>query len=94
MPAGDDPRHTEPEPNYFLRGGDLHPNSRWLVYGANVDAATGCEIEPTWIYRLDLETGERRVLARPEKGAWIVPDLSPIGEHVLYRRMDLHLAGH
>ncbi|HEX5501975.1 MAG TPA: hypothetical protein VFW96_05100, partial [Thermomicrobiales bacterium] len=26
---------TEPDPPYFLRGGDLHPNGRWLVYGAN-----------------------------------------------------------
>ena len=85
---------TEPEPNYFLRGGDLHPNGRWLVYGANVDEATGREIEPTWIYRRDLETGERRVLARPEKGGWIIPDLSPTGDHVLYGRMDLHPAGY
>jgi len=85
---------TEPEPDYFVRGGDLHPNSRWLVYGANVDAATGREIEPTWIYRLDLETGERRVLARPEKGGWIIPDLSPTGDHVLYGRKDLHPAGY
>ena len=23
---------TEPGPNYFIRGGDLHPNGRWLVY--------------------------------------------------------------
>ena len=85
---------TEPEPNYFLRGGDLHPNGRWLVYGANVDAVTGREIEPTWVYRLDLETGERRVLARPEKGGWIVPNLSPFGDHVLYGRKDLHPAGY
>ena len=85
---------TEPEPNYFIRGGDLHPNGRWLVYGANVDALTDQEIEPTWIYRHDLETGERRVLARPKKGGWIVPDLSPTGDHVLYGRMDLHPAGY
>ena len=25
---------TEPAPPYFLRGGQLHPNGRWLVYGA------------------------------------------------------------
>jgi dipeptidyl aminopeptidase/acylaminoacyl peptidase len=85
---------TEPEPNYFIRGGELHPNGRWLVYGANVDAATGKEIEPTWIYRLDLETGERRVLAQPEKGGYIWPDLSPTGTHLLYGRMDLHPAGY
>ena len=85
---------TEPEPNYFIRGGDLHPHGRWLVYGANVDDATGREIEPTWIYRLDLETGERRVLARPEKGGWTIPALSPTGDHVLYGRKDLHPAGY
>jgi len=85
---------TEPEPDYFIRGGALHPNGRWLVYGANVDAATGLGIEPTWVYRLDLETGERRVLARPKKGGWIVPSLSPTGDHVLYGRMDLHPAGY
>ena len=84
---------TEPDPDYFIRGGDLHPNGRWLVYGANVDAATGQEIEPTWIYRHDLETGQRRVLARPQKGAWIEPSLSPTGAHVLYTRKDLHPAG-
>ncbi|MGD9403578.1 MAG: hypothetical protein PVH95_00355, partial [Anaerolineae bacterium] len=85
---------TEPEPNYFIRGGDLHPSGRWLVYGANVNTATGQEIEPTWIYRLDLETGERRVLARPEKGGWVIPALSPTGAHVLYGRKDLHPAGY
>jgi dipeptidyl aminopeptidase/acylaminoacyl peptidase len=84
---------TEPEPNYFVRGGDLHPNGRWLIYGANVDAETGEEIEPTWIYRHDLETGERRALARPEKGGYIWPDLGPDGSHVLYTRKDLHPAG-
>lgn len=85
---------TEPEPNHFIRGGDLHPNGRWLVYGANVDAETGQEIEPTWMYRLDLKTGERRVLARPRKGGYIWPDLSPTGTHILYGRKDLDPAGY
>ena len=84
---------TESEPNYFIRGGDLHPNGRWLIYGANFDVETGQEIEPTWIYRHDLETGERRPLARPEKGGYISPELSPTGTHILYERMDLHPAG-
>ncbi len=84
---------TELEPNYFLRGGHLHGNGRWLVYGANYDFAAGREIEATWIYRHDLETGERLVLARPVKGGWIEPALSPTGEHVLYQRLDRHPAG-
>ncbi len=84
---------TEAEPNYFIRGGALHPNGRWLVYGANVNVATGEEIEPTWIYRHNLETGERHALACPEKGGYIWPDLSPTGGHVLYSRKDRHPAG-
>lgn len=85
---------TEPRPNYFLRGGALHPNGRWLIYGANVDVATGQEIEPTWLYRHDLETGERRVLARPEKGCYYEPDLNQQGTHILYTRQDLHPGGY
>jgi len=84
---------TDDEPNYFLRGGDLHPEKHWLVYGANFDVATGEEIEATWIYRHDLESGERKVLARPEQGVYTRPKLSPLGTHVLYERKDLHPAG-
>lgn len=84
---------TEPEPDYFIRGGDLHPNGRWLVYGANYDFEAKSEIEPTWIYRHDLETGQHKVLARPEKGGYTWPQLSPQGDYALYARMDLHPAG-
>ncbi len=84
---------TEEEPNYFLRGGELHPNGRWLVYGANLDAAIGAEIEPTLVYRHDLETGERRPLARPARAGGGRPALSPTGAQVLYSRKDLHPAG-
>jgi dipeptidyl aminopeptidase/acylaminoacyl peptidase len=84
---------TEPDPHYFVRGGQLHPNGRWLVYGANFDFAKHEEIEPTWIYRHDLQTDERLPLAKPEKGGYIVPDLNAPGTHILYTRMDLHPAG-
>ncbi len=93
----DDPQKmkplTEAEPNYFLRGGELHPNGRWLIYGANFDVDTGKEINETWIYRHDLESGERKVLARPEQAVYTLPKLSPLGTHVLYERKDLHPAG-
>ncbi|MBS3752695.1 MAG: S9 family peptidase, partial [Anaerolineales bacterium] len=84
---------TEPDPDFFIRGGELHPNERWLVYGANYDFAAEKEIEPTWIYRHDLDTGEREVLARPKKGSYIVPQLSTDGRWILYNRKDLHPAG-
>ena len=84
---------TEVDPAYFLRGGDLHANGRWLVYGANFDLVGSREIEPTWIYRHDLESGERIVLAKPRKASYVRPNLSPDGRFVLYTRRDLHPAG-
>jgi poly(3-hydroxybutyrate) depolymerase len=84
---------TEENPNYYLRGGALHPNEKWLVYGANANLATGEEIEPVWVYRHDLETGERRPLAKPLKGGFTYPRLNHTGTHILYNRLDLDPAG-
>jgi dipeptidyl aminopeptidase/acylaminoacyl peptidase len=84
---------TEPEPSYFLHGGQLHPNGRWLIYAANVDADSGEEIEPSIVYRHDLGTGERRALARPSVACYYVPELNRQGTHILYNRNDLHPAG-
>ena len=84
---------TEPSPSFFLRGGQLHPNGRWLIYGANWDGAAGREIEPTWVYRHDLTTGERVPLARPQRGCYYEPELNEPGSHILYRRADRHPAG-
>jgi dipeptidyl aminopeptidase/acylaminoacyl peptidase len=82
---------TDASPNYYIRGGQVHPDGRWLVYGANLDA--GREIEATWIYRHDLKTGERTVLARPERGNYHAPQLNAPGDLVLYHRNDLDPAG-
>ncbi|HEX6711411.1 MAG TPA: alpha/beta fold hydrolase [Rubrobacter sp.] len=84
---------TSPEPNYFLEGGQLHPEGRWLIYAANLDAESGEEIEADRLYRHDLHTDERRVLARPEKGSIFEPELNTPGTHVLYSRNDVDPAG-
>jgi dipeptidyl aminopeptidase/acylaminoacyl peptidase len=84
---------TAPEPNYFLEGGQLHPEGRWLIYAANLDAESGEEIETDRLYRHDLQTGERKVLARPEKGSIFEPELNALGTHILYTRNDLDPAG-
>jgi dipeptidyl aminopeptidase/acylaminoacyl peptidase len=82
---------TEAEPNYYLRGGQVH--GRWLVYGANLDAGSGEEIEETWIYRHDLGSGERKALARPRRGNYYAPQLNAPGDRILYHRNDLDPAG-
>lgn len=84
---------TKPHPDFFLRGGDLHPNRRWLIYGANYDFQSGKEQEETWVYRDDLETGEKKVLAKPKKAGYVVPDLNPQGTMILYNRNDLDPSG-
>lgn len=83
---------TEANPNYVIRGGELHPNGRWLIYGANVDEC-GEEIGVTWIYRHDLTTAERVPLARPERTGFMRVRLSPTGQHVLYYRRERGLGG-
>ncbi|MGV3723746.1 MAG: S9 family peptidase [Actinomycetota bacterium] len=84
---------TDEAPQYFLRGGQLHPNGRWLVYGANYDFEAGAEVLPTRVYRHDLSTGDRRLLGAPELPGGNRPQLNRAGTHVLYYRSDLHPAG-
>ncbi len=84
---------TEEDPPFYLRGGALHPNREWLVYGANYDSHKKREIEPTWIYRQDLRTGERMALAKPVKPTWLYPWLNEQGTCVLYNRKDFHPKG-
>jgi dipeptidyl aminopeptidase/acylaminoacyl peptidase len=84
---------TDESPNYYVRGGQAHLDGRWLVYGANLDAERGQEMEETWIYRHDLETGERKALARPERGNYHAPQLNIPGDTILYHRNDLDPAG-
>ncbi len=84
---------TEDHPPYFIRGGELHPDGRTLFYGANYDAQTRTPIEPTWLYRHDLATGECRAIAQPERAAWFVPMLNRQGTHLLYPRQDRNPSG-
>lgn len=84
---------TDEHPEYFLRGGDLSPDGRLLVYSMNYDVDRGEEMEATWVYRKNLESGEIRPLARPLRAAYFTPDLNDAGTHVLYERQDLDPAG-
>ena len=84
---------TEEDPSFFLRGGALHPSRKWLIYGANYDFERKKEIEPTWVYRQDLRDGDKKVLAKPKKPAWLFPQLNNQGTYVLYNRKELHPKG-
>ncbi len=84
---------SEPHPPYYRRGAALHPAHPWLFFGANYDFDRKAHIEPTWIWRQDLESSEHRALARPARPRASGPELSPDGRHLLYHRADLDPAG-
>jgi dipeptidyl aminopeptidase/acylaminoacyl peptidase len=84
---------TQANPKYYIRGGQLHSNGRWLVYAANLDAGSGEETEADRLYRHDLRTGERRLLATLDKGNISLLEVNRAGTHVLYARNDLDPAG-
>ncbi|HSF81822.1 MAG TPA: prolyl oligopeptidase family serine peptidase [Anaerolineales bacterium] len=84
---------TEDHPPYFIRGGSLHPDGTTLFYGANYDFVTGKVLEPTWIYRHDLRTGQRQPIARPLHPCYMMVSLNPQGTHLHYSRSDRHPAG-
>ncbi len=84
---------TEPSPDYFIYGGQLHPNGRWLVYSANLDIESGEEIAGSWVYRHDLITGERRPLLKRRRGEHYGPQLNRAGTYVLCHRHDRDPAG-
>jgi dipeptidyl aminopeptidase/acylaminoacyl peptidase len=80
-------------PPCFLRGGDPHPNGRWLVYAADYDFTAGRPIASSWIWRHDIGNGVRLALARPRVAYAGGPSLNSTGTYVLYTRKDLHPAG-
>jgi dipeptidyl aminopeptidase/acylaminoacyl peptidase len=84
---------TEDRPPYFIHGGSLHPDGVRLFYGANYDFSAGQVIDPTWIYSHDLRTGERHILARPERPCFMEVRLNRQGTHLLYSRQDRHPSG-
>ncbi len=84
---------NEEHPEYFVRGGQITRDGRFLVYGANYDFETKQEIESTLVYKHDLVTGTRTVLARPEKPGYMWPELNQGGTHIIYERNDLHANG-
>lgn len=86
-------QRTASNPRYYLRGGEVTADLKYLVYAANVDLVTDQETEEVAIVRHDLTTGERIVLTRTEKAAAVFPVLSPDGKQILYGRRDLYPSG-
>ena len=84
---------TSETPDFFLYGGVLHPNGKWLFYCAQFDPHDAQGRSGACILRQDLATGEIRTIARMRQGEGTGPLLSPDGNYLLYHRRDKHPAG-
>ena len=84
---------TESAPDYYINGGRLDPTGCFLFYSANLDPETGRPIEASCIYRQDLRTSERRLLARTERANRSTPTINAQGTHAIYTRNDRHPSG-
>jgi len=84
---------TEEHPSCFIRGGQITLDGKYLIYGANYDFEIKQEIEPTIVYKHNLETGERTKLAQPNKPSFLWPQLNKQGSHIIYQRNDRHPQG-
>lgn len=84
---------TEEHPSCFIRGGQITADGKHLIYGANYDFETKQEIEPTIVYKHNLETGEKTKLAQPNKPSFLWPQLNKQGSHIIYQKNDRHPQG-
>ncbi len=84
---------TEVEPKFFMRGGQFGPRGDFIAYSVNYDYDTKKETETFRIVVHDLESGTKRVIARPDKPTHVMPSVDPNGRYVLYNRADEDPAG-
>lgn len=84
---------TAETPDFFLYGGVLHPNGKWLFYCAQFDPHDARGRSGACILRQDIATGEIRTIAGMLQGEGTGPLLSPDGKFLLYHRRDKHPAG-
>jgi len=92
--AGAEPKPLTPlQSENYVFGGTLDRDAKELFYSADFDYETRGAAEGSRIHRLDVATGERRVLARAGSVCEWEPELSPDEALVLYGRCDRHPAG-
>lgn len=86
------PRALTPlQDDHYVFGGTILDDT--IIYAADYDYAAGKTTSGSWIYRQNLKSGARQVLARTESVTAVAPEVSPKGDMVLYTRSDRHPAG-
>ncbi len=88
----DSPFEMEPittlNPDYFTQGALFSPSGDSIVYSINYDIDRKKETETFRLVVQDLESGGKKIIARPDKPCWISFSIDNIGKYVLYSRSD------
>ncbi|OGM97473.1 MAG: hypothetical protein A2735_01940 [Candidatus Yanofskybacteria bacterium RIFCSPHIGHO2_01_FULL_41_21] len=84
---------TPEHPNYYIHGGQVTPDGKFLVYAANYDFGEQKETEIAFIYKHNLETDERIALAKPQKPGYTDVEMNYTGIYIFYTRNDINPAG-
>lgn len=84
---------TPEHPDYYIRGGQLHPDGKFLIYSANYNFKEKKETEISFLYKKNLKTNEQIILATPKKPNYVRVAMNDAGTHIFYTRSDIHPAG-
>jgi len=79
---------TPVKPEYFTQGALFNPSGDSIVYSVNYDIDRKKETETFRLIVQDLESGEKIIVARPDKPCWIDFSIDPKGKYILYSRSD------
>jgi len=79
---------TDPHPPHYIFGGEIHPDNKHIVYSVNYDFVEKKETEVSVVYKHNIETNKKFILAEPKKNTPAYPRLNKQGTYVAYIRSD------
>lgn len=79
---------TQTDPNYYIHSCCFGPRGDFIAYAMNYDFDTKKETATFRIVLHDLDSNERKVVARPDKPAFPELDVDPKNRLILYKRSD------
>ncbi len=84
---------TPAQQDHYVYGGTFLPDGQSFVFMADYDYQKGAVTAGGWLYRQDIASGRRQVLAETTSPFEYGPELSPSGRQILWHRHDLAPGG-
>ena len=79
---------TPLNPEYFTQDALFSPGGDSIIYSVNYDIDRKKQTETFRLISQDLESGDKTVIARPDKPCWMAFSVDPRGKYILYSRSD------